>query len=251
MKKTKMLALTLVVAIMLVGAGYAAWTDQILQETVIDTGEFNVKFSNSMYATTTVDYLPGTPPGLKGLRDNFSVVGGGHNAFIITHDDDYKTMNFRFHNAYPGTRMGASMWARNYGTLPAVIDQVIVDYTIKDEVTNTVITNSKLETAMLVDYNYYIQPHGTAFDSSKRVANGSGILLADLNSVLNTALRGKVMLPGEEFGGGLPQGNPAEDWAPFNFTFRIPSGSLFNDEAENEILELSITYKYVQHNMYQ
>lgn len=44
MKKTKFIALVLVVAIGLMGAGYAAWSDSILINTTVQTGQLDVHF---------------------------------------------------------------------------------------------------------------------------------------------------------------------------------------------------------------
>ena len=45
MKKTKLLTLTLVVAIMMVGAGYALWTDRLEINSTVSTGTFDVDFT--------------------------------------------------------------------------------------------------------------------------------------------------------------------------------------------------------------
>ena len=55
MKRTKLLALILVVALMLVGAGYAAWTDVIVHNTTINTGEFDIIFTRK-FAKADVSY---------------------------------------------------------------------------------------------------------------------------------------------------------------------------------------------------
>ena len=44
MKKTKSLALVLVVAIMMMGAGYAYWTEDLTINTTVDTGILDVTF---------------------------------------------------------------------------------------------------------------------------------------------------------------------------------------------------------------
>ena len=44
MRKPKFLALALVVAIMLMGAGYAQWTDVLTIENTVTTGDMNVEF---------------------------------------------------------------------------------------------------------------------------------------------------------------------------------------------------------------
>ena len=46
MKKTKYLALTLVVAIMMMGAGYAYWSETLTIENTITTGELDFTFQN-------------------------------------------------------------------------------------------------------------------------------------------------------------------------------------------------------------
>ena len=63
MKKTRFLALTLIVAMMLMGAGYAYWSESMTISNTINTGELNFEFSSptakqeklKSYATAKVD----------------------------------------------------------------------------------------------------------------------------------------------------------------------------------------------------
>lgn len=233
MKRTKLLALTLVVAIMLVGAGYAAWTDVLVHDVAINTGEFDLTFTR-WYATEGVNFASDAMKALN-LEDNF------------THDPKTdklptKTVNFKFNNAYPGTSMQTSTTVTNNGTVPAVINVVDLDLTITDEAGNE-ITNSKLLDAMVIDYVYYILKDGQTVQQARKTISGSSTL-GNFETTLKTKLEGEYLEPGEMLTNG------AEEEAAYKLVFRIPSGSLTGNEAENEIVDLSITYNFVQHNVY-
>lgn len=234
MKKTKLLALTLVVAIMMVGAGYAAWTDVIVHNTSIDTGEFDITFTRK-YAKANVQFNSDAMKALD-LEDNFK-------ADPSSYADSNKTVNFAFAKAYPGTSMQTSTTATNNGTIPAVIQNVTAEVVIKDE-NGTVITDSKLLDAMVIDYVYYFLEDGDAVQQARKTINGS-TTLGNLDAELKAKLIGEYLEPGEELTNG------PEEEAAYKLVWKIPADSLVGDEAENESVEVSITYDFVQHNIYQ
>lgn len=102
MKKTKFLALTLAVTLMLMGAGYAFWTEAFNINAVVDTGELN-------FAFVDVDFEagPNTDDAYNG-----KYVGGSAG----TSDDDH-TLDLTFSNLYPGATATVNFCIENTGTI--------------------------------------------------------------------------------------------------------------------------------------
>jgi hypothetical protein len=232
-KRTKLLALILVVALMLVGAGYAAWTDVIVHNTTINTGEFDIIFTRK-FAKADVSYKSDAIKALK-LEDNFL-------AGTPDYGDNNKTVNFTFSNAFPGTSMQTSTTATNKGTLPAYINEVVVDVDVTNSKTESAVNNSKLLDAMEVDYVYYIMKDGQTVQQARKTIRGTATL-GELENELKAKLEGEYLAPGEELTNG-------EEEAAYKLVFSIPADSLVEDEAENEMVSISITYNFVQHNEY-
>lgn len=103
MKKSKIITSTLVVASLLMGAGYAAWNDTVTFNHSVTTGELNVEFvENSSYAYSWDDYVS------------------------VSYSNDNTTANFCAQNMYPGTNYFCNVLEKNEGTIPAVFDSATV-----------------------------------------------------------------------------------------------------------------------------
>ena len=101
MKKSKFLALVLTVAVMLMGAGYAYWTDSVKINNTVKTGNLEVKLEQgdievSEYACGCVDLDP----------------------------CDAHTAKVRLCNLYPGAKAHVSIPFKNVGTIPVKFDGV-------------------------------------------------------------------------------------------------------------------------------
>ena len=70
--KTKLIALTMVIAMMLIGAGYAVWTDFTEIETTVETGDLDV---NVRWASITKpEYSEATITGENSNQDENKIV---------------------------------------------------------------------------------------------------------------------------------------------------------------------------------
>ena len=98
MKKSKFLALVLAVAVMLMGAGYAYWTDSIKINNTVNTGNLEVKLENG--TLTLPDYVNGT-----------AVVDAAA-------DSTLHTAKVTLNNLYPGAKVHVSIPFKNVGTIP-------------------------------------------------------------------------------------------------------------------------------------
>lgn len=99
MKKTKFIALALIVALSLVGAGYALWTDSININGTVGTGEFEV-IVESVHVQPSSQYV----------KDNGSNVNPAKD-----------TANILIKDMYPGSHATAYVTVKNTGTVKAVL----------------------------------------------------------------------------------------------------------------------------------
>lgn len=111
MKKTRFLALTLVVAIMLMGAGYAFWMESIEIGSTVNTGKLDIKFSNDSAFLGGGNYV----------TDNQN----GHyvNGSAIVNGDDNK-LDIILDNMHPGSYAKFKFCMENTGT----IDLYVTDF---------------------------------------------------------------------------------------------------------------------------
>jgi hypothetical protein len=108
MRKAKLLALTLVFALMLMGAAYAAWTDELAINTTAGTGEMDIDF-NWVSVTPHDPYTKGA-------------------AYIQELDGDDDKAKITITNIHPG--MGTVFFdfqLLNEGTIPAKLSNVTIE----------------------------------------------------------------------------------------------------------------------------
>lgn len=117
MKKTKYLALVLVVAIMMMGAGYAAWTDTLTVNSTVNTGYLDVDFTNVIGSGLTSPLV----------EVAHNIVSDGDNTY-----GDHKSagsgkmanndlLELTISNFYPGAIAGRIVTVKNEGTVPVKI----------------------------------------------------------------------------------------------------------------------------------
>lgn len=107
MKKTRLIALVMVFAIMAVGAGYAAWQEDLVINETVSTGSLDLDWTW----------------GLAVLADS-STLYTEISDFQCT---DENTFVASLNNFYPGVWYNLDLGAKNNGSIPAIIDDVIVD----------------------------------------------------------------------------------------------------------------------------
>jgi predicted ribosomally synthesized peptide with SipW-like signal peptide len=105
MKKTKLIALTLVVAIMLMGAGYAAWTDTLTVNHTVNTGKLDVDFQDLNKEIFTDNYMSGSV------------------AYPQT-NGEYDTAEVTIEKAYPDSEYTVKLRMKNLSTMPVKLDDV-------------------------------------------------------------------------------------------------------------------------------
>lgn len=146
MRKTKLLALTLVVALMMVGAGYAYWTQELTIQNEISTGNLDVIFANQDLDLSEAEYM-------------------ADSTFVPAANDGEHNLVLNLEKAYPGADIKLSFDLDNEGTLGAhVRDFELLDDTRAELVfvrkykigNNTVtVSGDKTLAAVLSDLNTY------------------------------------------------------------------------------------------------
>jgi len=117
MKKTKLIALTMVIAIMMIGAGYAAWTDQLDINTTINTGKLDLQFDRSLQDfefEPNNDYMTGK---VSYAKDN---------------DGEWDIANVTLSNLYPDAKAKVTLKIDNKSTIPVKMLRITDERSWKD-----------------------------------------------------------------------------------------------------------------------
>lgn len=281
MKKTKLMALVLVGAISLTGAGYAAWSNTITDTTSINTGTWSVVLENdapaSYLAGDQVNTFKRGGKELAGDPDFGDNLGGGYDdAAAATNSglenyvytlqpkpvgknvDGTTACDFAFTNLHPGTQAMTRFEMRNRGSIPAKIERVHVTFWNGDtQITNlddVASANGQVINAMKVDP--FFQIHRGSGSDEIPVINLKNVSLKDLEKTLDKKMKGIVLKPADsilsdelEAGGGSTEMNPI-------FTFKLPANSLKQDASDlnstnlgmDASFKVRITFDFVQYN---
>lgn len=268
MKKTKILALALIVAVVLTGAGYAAWSTKITYNNNMKTAEWNVFVENdakgdSLVAEDKVDNFnsDGTVTGTLSTdkynqydtRDTVDISGAkqanGAN-FVYTIEptitskiekDD--TVNFAFYNMHPGTSATTRFEIRNKGSIPAKIADVKV--TVNDGKPLNA-QQQALYDAMVVSGKFFDH---IGSGTSTLIPNSvfDNVTLSQLENKLKTGLVGYQLK--EQHSITTLDGSEIE--VDPGLTFSIPASALkVNDKNVGRLAQLNvkIEFTFVQYN---
>jgi predicted ribosomally synthesized peptide with SipW-like signal peptide len=236
MKGTKLIAGALVAGMMLTGAGYAYWTDQVSVANTVSTGEFEVGFVNE-----------------NGYPKIFGATGEPYISKSIAHDPTTTTVEIG--NMYPGSNVRYETKIKNNGSIPAVFDEAVI--TFDDSV-----TTPALKDKMNAQLSF------TKYDSNGNRISGIGTTtgyspLSNFENVLNTKLAGLRLEPGESISFDVPE-HLYEEWVRYNeaegidvstldqdgncIAFSFPSTVVNEDNVEDAKAKFDIQIKWKQHN---
>lgn len=252
--KKKFLALTMASAVMLMGAGYAYWTDTLNITNTVSTGKFDVMITDAHTGggTSRAEMIEtnGTKslaPGVD-LESNSNAILNGStvewgnyvysDSYIGEHqgtaecvatDFGPKSVTASVGNLYPGAGGNLYITIKNNGTIPATFDYADVSMTGSDSLA------AKLQ--------YYIAytKNGQNYTNTYDLTNG----LSTFETKLNDLLKGVRLEPGEELQLGAVD-NP--DNIQNTYTFLLPTSVVNGDNLEEQSLTLDIEMNWKQHN---
>lgn len=117
MKKVKYIALILVLALGLIGGAYAAWTDQLVVNGTVATGDIDVVFTSAESNDPADTDDPASP------ADDPKDVGSTE----VSLSEDGKTMTVTIENAYPGYVSKIDYEVTNNGSVPVKLQNKTID----------------------------------------------------------------------------------------------------------------------------
>lgn len=252
MKKYKFIALAMVLAVMLMGAGYAYWTETLTISNTVTTGDMNVIFA---------------PPNIAGdydgkidigdiLGDLWEEISGADGEDVILDQapdmevsvepsSDYKSVEFNITEMYPGTGGFLSFSIVNDGTVPVALENItygtLVDNdNLKDKL-NYIIHPVKV-------YKYYNTGSGFFDDILQGLdliewLNTEPIYCDTFNEYiteLSNIMSGVTLKPGEYID---TWGDAIDERGGYNI--EMPS-SIEDDALEGAIFSFDLLLNYVQ-----
>jgi len=135
-KKLMTIPIVLMLALLIMGFAYAHWSQTLYIEGTAESGELDWELVGWSCLDQGVDWhcrdgFAGPPPYFW-LDPKGKDVGSQE---LIPHDTDedgdYDTLEFNLYNVYPSYFTSVSVYVHNCGTIPLIIDKVI----IKDDIT--------------------------------------------------------------------------------------------------------------------
>lgn len=259
MKKTRFLVIVLALSILILGAGYAAWTDTLNITSTVKTGHFNVDFVkpkilgfeyNPAVGTSNVNY--NINDGLIPGRIEIGEIGYT-NAELLEYSDNL--MRVRFSNLYPGSLALVSAKMRNKSSIPAKFGKATVTFGdgVTEEMKDTMMTAGGF-----VIFNYIDEriPLVRLWDPIEDIDSFAGVKLRDLEDKINEMLAGVKLDVNESIIFDIPEEDIADieaaveayDGSQQNcFLFYLPS-TVSSDTTMNQTVEFSINIEWVPFN---
>lgn len=118
MKKSKIFILVVILSLMLMGVGYAAWNQNFMVTDNVSTGELKVVATDVQFKTLEI-----FNSGYYGTNEEITTNMGSEylNMELI---NDNTAIEFNLGNAYPGITVGYSFKLKNQGTVPVKLNLV-------------------------------------------------------------------------------------------------------------------------------
>lgn len=225
MNKTRIIAFTLVLGLMLMGAGYAAWSETATINNAVGTGELKVEFVDDC--------------------DHPRILGAQHMNYSITHGAKITTVVMG--NMYPGAVAYYETRIENLGSIPAVLNNV-------DVVFSAASTDEIKDNVRVWGMAVQERPGSTLPVDSSYIVN---VPLRDLEGALETAMNGFNLQPGDyicfdviddnfkqELAENIPAYDPDSDNCLF---FTLPACGVGND-VEMKCAQFDIIIDFKQFN---
>lgn len=249
MKKTRILAAALIASVMLVGAGYAAWTDKLTINSTVSTGELNVDFVQSCLTPVV-----GTSEESYAGNSKIITIPAPYASAKID-SWDKKQINITIKDLYPGSLSLLAAKIQNNGTIPAKFDKAEVIFNDKD----CKKLDKLKEKLMCAGGIVKVDKNGNEIALSGKAFYN--VPLKNLQSTLNEMLRDVRLEPGESITFDIPSNKKSEVAAnveaydPDNqncILFYLPittdDNVNKNETVENAAANFNIEINWKQHN---
>lgn len=126
MKKTKLIAITLIISVMLMGAGYAYWTDSLIIDNTVSTGTFDMTLESISNPQDYDNYLENSGEGDNPFGTGTDYVNPQiSDGVLLIADFMNDKITFINTNLYPGSGAYLSFKISNEGSVPARVQDVI------------------------------------------------------------------------------------------------------------------------------
>lgn len=209
----------MVFAIMLMGVGYAAWTDKVTLNTTVSTGVFDVDFTNVSASAIN-------EPDIFGIDSQIKNLSGNLDATAIDNDTASDRIVVNAGNLYPGASFKVDAKVTNTGTIPAILNNV----------TATAGADAALLDLLEVTITYSDGPGNSA----------NYVIYSGTVSGLN-----EVLFPGRLIDLGItPIENNDTDSVTFEFSFpyETPEGVTSEGYFEDITRTFNIDFDWIQFN---
>ncbi|MFA9399088.1 MAG: SipW-dependent-type signal peptide-containing protein [Clostridiaceae bacterium] len=239
MKKTKILLASLVASIMLVGAGFASWTDALNINNTVSTGNMKVNFDENYCKVINDNPLISVEMNFEGDVEQ------GEN---LAREISIETMNM-----YPGSEYKVRTRVVNTGTIPVKFDNAKVKFVYPDEQefrSKSVALKKALVIPYLRAVVYDLDENGNKIQVYRSINIGQDIPLNELADSINTAMTGVELEEGQivEFGEDI-EDIEAGDFNKFVYRVEFPVGEIGQyQKAQNAELGFDITLNWKQFN---
>lgn len=155
MKRTRVIALVLCAAIMMMGAGYAYWSDTLVINNTVTTGELEVVFQGSSVTTDATNVA---------------------NISLPTASNNNKSIAILATNMYPGATYTLTTTIANTGTIPAVLKPI----TFADQVDASLVGKTQILT--VADKAHFIVTGNVVYNGVP-YAVPAGVTLANISQI--------------------------------------------------------------------
>ena len=267
-KKMRILALALVMAVALIGAGYAAWGTSIVDNTILQSADWNVILDDdagdSTFAEDVVynfndQYQELAPPlsyesGINyDAAKVYDIASGNKGVIRGQNSKDWVYMvrptinqtkdivNFAFYNLHPGTAANTRFEIRNAGTIPAKIANITVTPSGSGTNGNYQGNEADLAGALLISGAFY---RHTGSTTATLIGQFEDVTLAGLQAKLNELLQDIVLKPSEV----INTIYDSDELEAYGVDFAIPAAALDGNKGTNAKIAVEIKFDFVQYN---
>lgn len=233
MNKTKLISLSLVIALILMGTAFAWWTQSTTISNQINTGELEVKLVNiggpGIYFTH-----PNGNPDAQGLD-----IHEDYNAEVLNYDfsEDGYTLDVEINNLFPGSYVTYIYGVDNTGTVPVKVNNVEI-----------IPNGSTLPTERLnnlpIAFCFRLQKADGSLSSQHRV-DGT---YSNIAGLIENALANVVIVPGDRLVVG--DVNDTDEFGQVQNGFIITIPEEWGNRTENCSVAFSLRFDYIQANAY-